>query len=734
MLKFLIQQNPQIDYQTAQEFYWAGSNPYNLTKTFGQLPANRRWSTYGNYVDATGDVSDLNKTVLSWSKQINSQGADTPGVNQTKRTFSNTLTIEGQSYINIRKWLVEDISAPFNSVLVRLDDEACGSYEDWIIRAEDLSYCDDGLCIFELNLKQKDEQLSCIKRTLVADNWQGWFQNEPANGKKHPRFSYCNEQRPNGVMIMLWWLHAINTLPLQLVFATVAIGINGLIFVINMIIGVINAIIAIVGGNQIGNGGFTAIDYIDIDALKESAAQFYIETAGCGREHPAPLVRDYISNVCSKCGIRVDATTVPLFFSETYEVHSSSRGVFTQPNPYYNVCHLNAQVERGVRRYDNINPFTSPKDEKTFYLPANQPLQTLDMFLDDLAAHFNHEWKVENGTLYFYRKDAWKVAAPLYDFSGADRGKIIEGICYEFNDIKSPAYTEGIYSPDASDKPGNESMKITNGIVSHANVDLNPNFEGHREIRSKFSSAAFRLTGAAPDYIMDAMQTTATGGALIPFMAGLMRDVVAPFMREYADYALLLQDETSVSPKLLCWDGQSFLNAKCVRYQGYVSINGHAPQPNPAYNPLNSPWEEKSMYGAPNTFTKGSGLQLGSYPYGFYTVRAPFGVLITQQEALLVNYPMYFAPQFYDGLWDWFHWIDDPVRNPAKRRTWRLKMELCCEDLQKLKVLGDGSNVQIGQPVTLDNSWYSKGEITEISASYNTSDNLGKFIELKGNS
>ena len=184
---------------------------------------------------------------------------------------------------------------PLNSVDVKIEHPGCGDYFDYTIKSSDLRWCENSICTFDVTIKQQDEVLNCIKSTLVADNWQGWFNasidaNDP-NAKRHPRFSYCNEQRPNGIMVMLWYFAVI----LMTISLFVIVP---LVVVINSVLAILHFIKKILSKLGFNTSRWNIPDIINGSDLKDTYAQFFVESAGCGREHPAPLIRDYIKNVC----------------------------------------------------------------------------------------------------------------------------------------------------------------------------------------------------------------------------------------------------------------------------------------------------------------------------------------------------------------------------------------------------------------------------------------------------
>jgi hypothetical protein len=121
-------------------------------------------------------------------------------------------------------------------------------------------------------------------------------------------------------------------------------------------------------------------------------------------------------------------------------------------------------------------------------------------------------------------------------------------------------------------------------------------------------------------------------------------------------------------------------------------------------------------------------------PDGVYQVRNIVGGVELSAAAILVNYPMYFEPHYKDTLWDRFHFIDDPRRYPRLNKQWNLKIPLCCEDIEKLKLVGTINEQMLLSSVLLDVPFYNVGIITKIVVSYENEeqDGIGQYIELSG--
>lgn len=723
-----------------QPIYWVGQNPNSLVPQQGYIPGN----IWVNITSDVGSIDQLNFTFTEWR---GSNGEEVKGISNIKRTASGSLKIEGDAYRFIKSWVIEDVAAALNSIEVRIMDKNCNvKYDNWVITRGQIEWCEDGVCEFTVSLQQADDVYHCIQKTLIDDNWQGWFQNQPANGKKHPRFSYCNEKKPNGTLIMQWYLGMTGFVTSTIIIFPTIILINGLLLAYNSVAFLIN------GVSQIFGGSATVLPYaqlINPNNLFDGYAAVMIESAGCGREHPAPLIRDYIFNACEKCGVKVDAVSAPIFFSNTITIEAASGLKSNVKNPYFNACYFYSANKRGIRRFRNINLLNGHLgfNNTDYYIEENAVNKALSDFLDIIVKPYNASWRVrKTGNdyyLYIWRKDWFVDASPLYDFTttSADRIKILQGVCFEARDIKFPSSVDGLYSSDPIDSCGNEAIRAMNGYAySFNNTDNNPNFVGILESKSRdLSATRFRLDGHTDDYLYDTLQIVMNGSAFVIAAVPLPTTAIAlvkifreisQMLRDYADHALLLKDENASFGKILIWDGQSYENAKCVRDIAAHTNNVHnkpVPVPDGYFNQLL--WEQKHSV---DSHVRGENVSLASSPDGNYQVKDYLGVNYTLQPALLVNYPMYFNPGFKDTLWDWFWWIEDPVRTPKLGLDWSLKIELCCDDLTKLGVINDASNLATGTLVKLPTPYYQNGKLTEIIISYNTSDDLGQFIELKG--
>lgn len=731
-LRIYIQQAVILN-NIGQPVIYTGLNPANLTQQVNTpLPLSRQWPNYGSYIDVTDDCSDPNILQLTWTEDRDTYGQSQPGEFMAKKSASGVVSFEGDTYKLIKQWLIDDVSAGLNAVSVKIHDTECNVwYTDFMFDNTDLEFCEAQICVLDVTFRQKEEPLSCIKRTIISDNWQGWFQNQPAGGKKHPRFSYCNEQRPNGLLVVLWFLMGTMMAP-TFIIVTLMLAVFLIIAnIINVIIGVIQFIISIVGGNDPGSVNWNVIPEPPIFGIVDIFGMMFVESAGCGREHPAPLIRDYIKNVCDKCGVQVTAESAPVFFSQSITIDTASRGLVTVENPHYNDCYMTAVSARGIRRIDTMNVFQSGIAYNTwdYYIPENRPLLSLDMFLDEIKGVYNSEWRMIGNTLWFQRKDFFQDEDYLYDFTpgSPDRPKLLEGICFSWTQQGYPASCTGLYTQDAADRPGNEAKDYYNDIIDFGITDQNPLYEGILDKYTQIAPTKFRLDGASEDYVYDAMQVSLSSMFFNLIAAPILIFSAGDFFKRFADYGVLLQGETNTVPKIITWDGQSYENAKAVKPYAAHGNAGNMPPVNTKYN--TTAWEFKHP---PKTFVRGSSLTIPPSQPGYYLVTWLFGAGEIKQPASLCNYFMYFASGYEDSLWDWFHWIDDPKKNPQLKQQWSLKIDLCCEDLERLGLGNDGSMTALRGRVKLPGQFYTDGKIKEITVSYKTDAPLGQYIEIRG--
>lgn len=705
---------------------YTGQNTQTLSAIKGNVPMS-------DWLDVTDYVSDLEQFSITWTKQVDNLGNVTTNSLQTDRNASGTLTFTDVAYDIIRRWLLDDIGSPLNAIDVKIEDVGCGFYDELIIKPSQIRWCEDGECAFNINLQQKQEAYHCIQRTLIHDNWQGWFHKHTA--KQHPRFAYCNAGG-GAMLIILWYL--------SFVLFIFMLQITPLVNSVILIIGTIKTIIDIIGWIFGKKPDFSNnFNFFNPLAVMSS---FYEESSGCGFNHVAPLIRDYIKNVCDKCDVNVNGFSAPLFFLEVINIDTSAereQGIKPRHNPYYNATYLAPTLNRGFRR--NKHLFSKEDNPIYYWNEGNAPLLSLEQFLDLIKGVFNADWRIQNDasgkpTLYFQRKDWFNKNGYLYDFTDeATRAKMISGVCYGWNEQTMPAFMSGIYNTDPMDSEGNLARRFMNDKVSIGSKTNNVLFSGELNKTLELGATKFRQDGVDRDYLMEAVRALRTISYTIPGIGDLIALIsLVPTLRKF-DYSLLMSDDTNGFGKIIIWDATSgYKDSMAVNEVGAATIddlpvpttNPHmkdSPNPNPKYNP-NQSFFRQIYEIITTTINSASVLEGISYvaPYGW------------DRQARLINYPMYFCSKFKDNLYDWFHWIDDPNVNPKMNMTWELDIDLCCEDLKKLGVLDGAGMVKLMEKVKLPNQYYQVGTLTEIEVNYNVEKESkedgykGRFIKLKG--
>lgn len=632
----------QIYNKEKQPIIYVGANPANLSVQLGTVPQS-------DWIDVTELASGLNKLRISWEIRDN---------HRINTGITGQFILFDAAYKFVKGWVNDHVAAPLNAVEVRIEDVGCVNYTDFVIKADGIQFCDDETCQVEVTAKQADEVFNCIQTTRIADDHLGWFNKHTT--KKHPRFTYCDK---------------ISGFLLGVIFSTLALVVF-MIMIITPVVVVVCNIVKLFGDTNCPDS---------FKGIEKSIEALYQKAAGCGRQHPAPLVRDYIFNVCKKCGVDVTAATAPIFFDPNSD--------------YYNTTYLNPESKKGlVSKNDKIL-----QGQSGYWIEENEPLLTLDMFLDKLAVPYNSEWRIINNQLYFNKKNEMMPKEVLFDFTEADKDELISNICYEWNGDKKPAFLRGVYQKDAVDATGNEAAERMNDIVEF-NDPINPMLEGEKTIMGEFGMQRFMWDGGDQPYISNAMEFARN--TLIGVPVALVGLNVGKQAFLDLKGVLYMTGDTCLFPKLLVWDGVDYDNAKVVRPYSYENDGAYYPPPNIKYNKEGKNYEEVHPQDYDN----------------FYDL-----------DGVLYNYPMFFDAQFKGNLYDRFFDIEDPRTGSLLNKTWDLQIRNCCDNLRRLGVDGNGSNVAIGRRVRLfKDGYYTEGIIESIEVNYDVTDRNGKFIRLRG--
>jgi hypothetical protein len=460
----------------------------------------------------------LDGTLLDWPEEQMLK----PSITLRKRTeagdraFSITgdMVFTGADYTYLYNKLVVDPNALDTKVVLKFVNDCCSQKQtyEFYLSSQTITWCENSCDITASALEKSiaEEQYTCFKNTLVWDNFNG-FKN-----LNHPRMSYCNELRPNwmhDVLILLTiatWTSFLMFVPLLATFALIVTFINALVPIINTIIDAINAL-----GGSVDN-----MDPIDLDGDPTTNAfeevQNYVnnlinQSFGCGRKHPSPLVRDYIQNVCNKCGVS--------FQSSIYNDPSSD---------YYNAVYVNAPVHKG----------THEPDTTTYWIDENAPIMTGSMLLDDLKVMHVGKWEINNNILVFEREDFFIPKTPWVDLTTFNVDDV--SICWNWSRKTRYSYANLRYQKDGINWVGGEAIARWSDIVEWNANPYSSLQKGAYEPLIPFAACRFRDDGIDRD-VLTAYEDLPTVGAIF---------------KKYKN-SMLLNSHNCYTPMLIIWDPSS---------------------------------------------------------------------------------------------------------------------------------------------------------------------------------
>jgi len=368
----------------------------------------------GGWLDYT-DSSDLTRFTRELSLDQNKD---------PKKVLTGTIAFFGDAYTAVYAHLISSVNMYSNSVCIRVTDNTCTGYVYLFkIDNKNLKWCDDECCEMQFDMAGIEPELDCIRNTPISDNTNHVF--DQFGPIVHPRFRYCDVFKPTLLFAFLMSLASF---------------VDMVLLVLIPIIAFLNALGANINWqNPVGNA-----------------------LSGCTRAWPAPFISTYIYNPCNICGLNVDASTAPIFFSTTNPLSPLN------PNEYYYATLLTAYTKKGV-----------PVNGTQSYIPNNAPSWTLTKFLSIIKPIWNARWFIWNNKVYFHRKDLiggliWGNT-PVIDFTTeSDKANLIEGVCFEWNGEGKPKRIYMDWQKDATDAIGNEVMNRFRG--EYLDTSGNPNY------------------------------------------------------------------------------------------------------------------------------------------------------------------------------------------------------------------------------------------------------------------
>ena len=459
-------------------------------------------------------------------------------------SFTGDLIFTGAEYTYLYATLVSAANALVNKVTLKFINDCCGTAQvyEFSLTSKGLKWC-EGKCEINAAAVEKttaEEKLTCLKNTLIWDNYAGF------KSKQHPRMSYCNELRPNwmhDVMIILF----IATATSLLMFIPV-IGMVSIIF--NAYNGVVSWLNSNLGTsfNQLTFAGSTTIDLSTFQNLVNQLTSFI---TGCGRKHPSPLVRDYATNVCGKCGLTFNSS------------------IFNSPtSPYYNLVYVNAPINKG----------TTESDTTTYWIEENRPILNGTRFFDQIKLPFNAEWKINGNNLYLERRDYFIPTTPWLDLTTYAK---VNSVCWSWSAKTRYSYGSFYYQKDGINWVGSEAVSRWGDIVEWNNPYSNLQKDELTPL-VPFAACRFRDDGIDRD-VLSAYEWLPTVGAMI---------------QKYKR-SMIMNSHNCFTPMLLIWDGVDVSNGKVdggsTYFSGYYDPSGSPVAGNQFYNyPM---WFDESVPG-----------------------------------------------------------------------------------------------------------------------------------------
>jgi len=460
--------------------------------------------------------------------------------------YSSELVFTGVDADELKEWLVDDTNAFTNYYDVTLTDECCGRAFSFILKSNNIDWCET-TCEITAQLTEytpDTRAYDCVNSTLIFDDYAGF------KSLTHPRFPYCIELRPrmiHDIILLLVSVVALLGLILIPVVAVVSILIASVCYIINIlnwIIDTLNLVINLIPGvSNIPNIPGCSVSWQNptylINQYQNIMTRIENYAIGCGRLHPAPLVRAYIDNVCGKCGISFQST------------------ILNDPNyhnaDYYNMVLFQAPCKNGLD--DN---------SAQYWQEANRPIQSGAQLLDELKMVFNAEWRIVNNVLIFERHDWFNSTTPWLQTSQLPEANIIKQ-CYRWTAIERPSYLDFQYSKDGVDWVGNEAIDRYN-CVEEWNSPYSPLQKGSLDVVLPYAPARFRNDGITDDFLTDY--------SWIPWLSSAINTY---------EHALLMNEGKSFTSKLMIWNPNSGVNMAFVQHN-YGGMSFTFAGPDQLYN------------------------------------------------------------------------------------------------------------------------------------------------------
>jgi len=439
--------------------------------------------------------------------------------NQPAQSYSTELTFYDDGYNILKTALIDDPNGFNATVPIEIFDTCCNQpVFIGVIKGDAIDWCEPK-CFISANVIQETPQFNCIQSTMIWDDWNG-FLNQP-----RPAMRYCIEISNIFIQILLGYLAYLVFFIVEIIlypFLVAALVIFALVYFVCTIACALSTDCTQDDCNNDYSPGTVIQTYRDILATLNSWL------VPCGRFHPSALVRDYINNVCAKCGLTFQSS------------------ILNDPGSvYYDTVLMAGAINRGRKKGDTNYTLIS----------ENLPVETLETLLNNiLKPVFNAEWRLYGNVLVFERKDFFQTTTNWIDAVQllGEKRILNSEICFSWIDKERYSFGDFRYTPDPTDFAGNEAIDRWSDIVEW-NVPFNPAQKGRKEVvlnltpvRTREDHVGRYLFDNQGYYNFFEFMENAVGGLLNAFVGGA-----------YSAYskAILLNTHTFLNYKLVIWDG-----------------------------------------------------------------------------------------------------------------------------------------------------------------------------------
>jgi hypothetical protein len=430
---------------------------------------------------------------------------------RTARSFSSELVFFDDGYQILKTALIDPVNGYGLKVDVQIFDDCCSEpVFVGVIRGDAIDWCEPD-CSISTQIIEEDLAYNCLQSKVIPElNF---------NSNDRVDLIYCIEGRPK-------FLHIIGAILLSIIgfiVSTVLLPFVIVIIIISTFIYLICSVVALISfdltQDDCDDSQTNPANTVDLiqDLIDETVGFF--DT--CNRKHPSVLLRRYLEEGCSQCGL------------------TFSSSIFNPSSIYYNSVLWAASVEKGV----------SNTIAGSNIISQNYPIETMETFLDNvLKPTFNGDYAIIGNTLVFERKDFFNSTTQWIDGDQLlNDGRIVDNqICYSWIDRERWAFGRFEYNVDALDIIGNEAKLRFNDIVDF-NVPYNPTQTGQLNVSLPLSPARFRSDDIDGEgTIFDILEV---------FQGGFLNLIFGGQFANQNKKAMLLNNHCGFNYKLLIWDG-----------------------------------------------------------------------------------------------------------------------------------------------------------------------------------